>query len=209
MGSGAAPGSLNVIDPDGLDAGTSPRIDQPAPVVIGLDAGSGSSHLQPPLGDAVVRFAQRNHGHHVGNHECFALADKALRNAGASTAEDFGQVTPDADYIWGTAITLDELKPGDIIQFRDYRYDSHAETELPNGATQIDDEFNTRPHHTAVVEHVDGDGAVTVLEQNAPEGSKVHRTQLFFLSTVLKSGRKVSRITVTGQFWFYRPQKRP
>ena len=39
-----------------------------------------------------------------------------------------------------------------------------------------------RPHHTAIVEQVNGDGSLVVLEQNAPKGDPVARNTLFFKS---------------------------
>jgi hypothetical protein len=209
MGHGAKPGSTNVTDPTGdLNDGTQPRTVVPTPDVIGLDAGTGGAHMAAPVGDAIVGFAKRKMGHHVGDHECFALADQALKNAGAFSAADFGEVTADADYIWGTQIQLDALQAGDILQFRDYRYDRTIRTDSADGSFREFSDFQERPHHTAVVEQVGEHGAVTVLEQNAPRGSVVHRTQLFFSSTTFKEGSKTTEITVVGNVWFYRPQKK-
>jgi hypothetical protein len=53
---------------------------------------------------------------------------------------------------------------------------------------------------------VDGNGAVTVLEQNAPEGSAVSRNTLYFTAGTTTSGHQTTTITVRGTFWFYRPQ---
>jgi hypothetical protein len=128
--------------------------------------------------------------------------DQALRNAGAKSAADFGNVTPNADYAWGSSASLGDARPGDIIQFRNYRYDRTIET-----ASGTDADFQERPHHTAIVERVDGAGAITVLEQNVPEGSPGQRSQLFF-SNVSPSGGARTTIRVKGRFWFYRPQPR-
>jgi hypothetical protein len=208
MGHGGPPGSTNVVDPSNLDDGTQPRTIFPAPEVIGLDAGSGGGHLAPPIPDAVVGFAKRKLTHHVGDHECFALADQALRAAGAFSAADFGQITGDADYIWGTQIQLDALQPGDIVQFRDYKYERKVTVDNSDGSSKWNTHSEERPHHTAVVETVDGDGAATVLEQNAPLRSTVHRTQLFFKTITVKHGNTTSEVTVEGTVWYYRPQKR-
>jgi hypothetical protein len=55
---------------------------------------------------------------------------------------------------------------------------------------------------------VDGGGVVTVWEQNAPEGSAVRRTQLFFTSGRSTRGNTTTTIRVRGTFWFYRPEAR-
>ncbi len=59
-----------------------------------------------------------------------------------------------------------------------------------------------------IVETVDGNGAVTVLEQNAPVGSAVRRIQLFFTNATTTSGHRTTTVRVQGTFWFYRPQPR-
>jgi hypothetical protein len=202
-GGAAPPGTLNVTDPgDDTDTAHSSR----APV--GLDAGSGGTHLAPPIADGIVGFAKRKVTHHVGDHQCFALADQALRGAGAFSAADFGQITGDADYIWGTQIQLGALQPGDIIQFRDYKYERKVTVDSADGSSKWSTDSQERPHHTAVVETVDGDGAATVLEQNAPPGSPVHRTRLYFQTMTVKHGNTTTEVTVEGTVWYYRPQKR-
>jgi len=136
------------------------------------------------------------------------LANRALLNAGAHGASHYGEVTPDADYVWGSPVSLGALQPGDIVQFRDYRFQRTVETSNSDGSGSTATTIQERPHHTAVVEHVDGGGAVTVLEQNSPEGSPVVRTQLFFTAGTTTSGNRMMNTAVEGKFWFYRPQLR-
>jgi hypothetical protein len=142
----------------------------------------------------------------VGDGQCFALADRALTSAGAKSASDFGTITRDADYVWGTSVALSDVQAGDVIQFRDYSFDRESTTENSDGSTDTRTETQGRPHHTAVVEHVGGNGEITVLEQNAPDGSPVRRSHLFFRTTTFTEGRTTTTITVHGTFWFYRPQ---
>jgi hypothetical protein len=207
MGTGDTPG----IDLDGhraIDGGTLARTDSPPPGAIGLDAKSGTAKgSTPTIAERVVSFASRRRGERVGDGQCFTLADSALRSASAKSAADFGTVTPTADYVWGTSVALSDLRPGDIIQFRDYRYDREIVTETSREVTTREDS-EERPHHTAIVQSVDGGGAVTVLEQNAPDGSPVRRTQLFFTGGTTTSGNRTTTIRVQGTFWFYRPEAR-
>jgi hypothetical protein len=82
---------------DVVDAGTLSRTAAPLAGPIGLSgdpipADSGSSL---PLGTQVVQFAQARRRRRVGDGECFALADQALRHAGAKSASDFGTITAD------------------------------------------------------------------------------------------------------------------
>jgi len=199
------PGPIDDLGPPVvIDDGTLARTESPPPGPVGLQAkgGSGNTNLTA-LGDQVVAFARDKLGQSVGNGECFDLADQALRSAGAKSAADFGTVTPNADYVWGTAVSLSDVRQGDIIQFKNYRYDRTIETD-----TRTDTDFQERPHHTAIVERLDGQGAITVLEQNVPDGSAGQRSQLFFSDVSTNSGGRRTTIRVRGRFRFYRPQPR-
>jgi hypothetical protein len=209
MGGGSAPGpQAGLSDPGAIDDGTLPRMGSPTPGAVGLGGKGGSSK---PTGAAiaagVVGYATGNLGQRVGDGECFTLADRALRNAGAKSAADYGPVVPDGDYVWGTQVSLSNLRPGDIIQFRDYSCRIATEIDSPT-ETRTEERVEERPHHTAIVERVGRDGAVTVIEQNIPPGSAVVRTQLYFAGSQSASGGRTTTITVRGTFWFYTPQAR-
>lgn len=207
MGNGHTPGSANEIGGDlAIDDGTGALTETPPPGPIGLDAPSGGGTTSASIADRIVGFARRQRGNRVGNGECFTFADRALSTAGARSAADYGSVTPTADYVWGTAVSLSDLQPGDVIQLRDYRFDREVAVNNPDGSGSTNSDFQERPHHTVIVESVDGNGAVTVLEQNAPRGSAVRRSQLFFSNTTTTAGRRTTTIRVQGTFWFYRPQ---
>jgi hypothetical protein len=195
-----------VADP--IDTGTTARTGSPPPGPVGLDAKGGSAKQgSASMADQIVSFARRRRGERVGDGECFTLVDRALRDAGAKRARDLGPVTPTADYVWGTAVTLAELQPGDVIQFRDYEYAVEVRTSTDEEESE-EAETQGRPHHTAIVENVDGNGAVTVLEQNAPPGSSVRRTRLFFTNSRTESGSTTTTVRVRGSWWFYRPEAR-
>jgi hypothetical protein len=53
---------------------------------------------------------------------------------------------------------------------------------------------------------VNGDGSITVLEQNAPDGEPVARNVLFFKGSSKKEGNTTTTIKVSGTARFYRPQ---
>ena len=182
MGNGLPPTPANDLgDPIRIDPGTSARIESPTPGPVGLDAKGGTpKQTQASMADQIVGFPRRHRGERVGDGECFTLADRALRNAGARSARDYGDVSPNVDYVWGTSVNLSDLRAGDVIQFRGYRFDREIVTHNADGSTTTTNDFQERPHHTAIVESVGGNGAVTVLEQNTPDGSPVVRNQLFF-----------------------------
>ena len=191
-----------------IDDGTLARIGSPEPGPIGLDSKSGDAKAtQPSMAERIVSYARRNRGGRVGDGECYTLVNRALGAANAKTARDFGPVSPDADYTWGTSVALAELQPGDVIQFRDYTF-KRVDVTVDDSGTTTDEQEGDRPHHTAIVQSVDGNGAVTVWEQNAPDGSPVTTTQLFFTSRRTTSGHRTTTITVRGTFWFYRPEAR-
>lgn len=146
--------------------------------------------------DQVISFASRNMGERVASGQCFDLADRALRAASARSAADFGTVTPDADYVWGTSVALADVRAGDIIQFRDYTY------RLTNDDGSWEE--NERPHHTAIVASVGSNGVIDVYEQNVNGSMRVQRNRLYFANSA-GGGRNVR---VSGTFWFYRPQAR-
>jgi hypothetical protein len=106
-----------------------------------------------------------------------------------------------------TSVALANLQPGDVIQFRNYSFDRVVVTEDEHGTTTRE-HTEGRPHHTAIVQSLDGNGAVTVWEQNCPHGGPVTRTQLFFSSGTSTSGNRTTTVTVQGTFLFYRPAAR-
>ena len=165
---GHTPGSANefggAIE---IDDGTNARTETPPPGSIGLDAPSGAG-TSAGIADRIVGFAKRQRGNRVGNGECFTFADHALSASGARSAGDFGSVTPDADYVWGSTVALNELQPGDVIQLRDYRYDREVEVNNPDGSGSNNSDFQERPHHTVIVESVDG-------KVRSPSWSRTHR----------------------------------
>jgi hypothetical protein len=208
MGNGKAPAGIDLDTLGPIDEGTSARIESPPPGVIGLDAKGGSAkQTRASMADQIVSYASRRRGERVGDGQCFMLVDRALHAADAKSAGDYGSVTPDADYVWGTSVTLANLQPGDVIQFRNYSYERVVVTEDDHGTTTVE-HAEDRPHHTAIVQSVDGHGAVTVLEQNSPKGSAVTRTQLFFTAGTTTTGNRTTTISVRGTVWFYRPEAR-
>ena len=205
MGNGHPPTPTNDLgDPIRIDPGTSARNESPPPGPIGLDAKGGTpKQTQPSMASQIVAYPRQHYGEYVGDRQCFALADSALRGAGAWSADYYGTITGDADYVWGTSVGLADVRAGDIIQFRNYKFLKRVDRD--DGSWREDD--GKRKHHTAIVESVDANGAITVLEQNV-EGSPVERNQLFFSSGTFTGSSEKTKITVSGKFWFYRPQAR-
>lgn len=93
----------------------------------------------------VVNFAADNIGKRIGRGECWDLADRALRAAGAK---------PPKGYTFGDRIPLDEIQPGDILQFTSARFDEPGYWTIMG-----------MPNHTAVV-HAVGDTRAFILQQN-------------------------------------------
>lgn len=156
MSFGDPPGPIGTTGKDvKTEDGTLARTKAMGPGPLGLSAKGGDEKPTPDaLRAQVVAFARQKIGDRVGSGECFDLADRALRDAGANSAADFGQVTPNGNYRWGTSINLSQLRPGDIIQFRNYRYVRRI-TEADGSWAEDEQE---RPHHTAIVDSIDGGG---------------------------------------------------
>jgi myosin tail region-interacting protein MTI1 len=127
------------------------------------------------MGDRIVAFCKHHKGKRVGSGECSALAEAAMRSAGAQP-HGWGDRSRGVDerfddYNWGELIysleregtnfkstgQLKSVRPGDIIQYRD--------VEL---AGQNDDGYYraSAKHHTAVVSGVEGDGMLRIYHQN-------------------------------------------
>src|SRR5262245_12035102 len=120
MGDGHSPGSTNEFGRAlEIDYGRSPRTETLLPGPIGLDAPTGGGTTSPSLADRILAFGRRQRGSRVGDGECFTFADRALTTSGARSAADYGTVTPNADYVWGSAVSLGNLQAGDVIQMRD------------------------------------------------------------------------------------------
>ncbi|HEV2319667.1 MAG TPA: hypothetical protein VGV18_07955 [Verrucomicrobiae bacterium] len=161
------------------------------------------------LGANVVQFARQRTGQKVGDGECFALADQALRSAGAKSAADFGAITPNGDYKWSSQqVSPTDAKPGDIIQFRNFRV--VIKTVHADGSWE--ERSEERPHHTAVVVSNDGSGNLTVLEQNVSIGGSagqaqktVRQNKIVTTAGSHKAGADNVTVTVTGRIVVYRP----
>jgi hypothetical protein len=208
MGHGLDPAPTNDLGTGiTIDNGTLIRNESPTPGPVGLDA-NDSNKGQAAMAQQIMNFITQKMGTRHGKGECFTLADDALKKAGAKSAADFGTVTEDADYVWGTAVKLSDVQPGDLIQFRNYQYLRTVKTTNPDGSWSETDAKEGRPHHTAVVEKVNGDGSLVVLEQNARKGDPVARNTLFFKSATTESDNTKTTVKVTGTFRFYRPQAR-
>ncbi len=189
---------------------------------------------QPSLGQRVHNWARNRLGQQVGGGECFALADSALRAAGARSAADYGPVTADGDYRWGNAVALAQVQAGDVLKFRDYSVTvTVVVTQVRtfrDGSTEESQQetFETyeRPHHTAIVSARLGGGRLRVLEQNAPprggttaervaRQNEIHtapstatQTRVFQEGGATVRETRTTTISVTGTIWAYRPQPR-
>ena len=202
------------VGPFGLKPKPAPRPVAPAsptktspPGTIGVGAKKSTPPAAPKdanLGAQIVTFAVSKAGQRVGDGQCFALADQALKALGARSAADFGTVTADADYKWGTQVSLADVRPGDIVQFR--KFESTRRDDAEDGGFKEFTNERGAPQHTAIVVSVDGHGLLTVIEQNAPPGSGVHKTQLGFANTSFQQGTATVTISTKGTVWFYRPQ---
>jgi cell wall-associated NlpC family hydrolase len=154
-----------------------------------------------------------NGGKKKGGIQCFALVDRLLKSVGAKTAEDFGEVTPNADYVWGEAVEIKDVRPGYILQFRNHEITKTTYTLGKVKWEASPESPARRPHHTAVVVEVLQDGSVIVIEQYVrPDVHKVWRDTILRLASgsetrYRRSTEKVD-IMVTGSVTAYRPVRK-
>lgn len=147
-------------------------------LVLTLLAAAGAS-----TGDKVLSFAQSHLDQQVGDGECATLAAQALKSANARRR---GADSPNpGDYVWGRQVLLADtstnpptiegkladLQPGDIIQFRDAKFE---------GRRNRYHYTMTIAHHTAIIESVDPQAVtIKVLHQNYNGKRTVQQTTLY------------------------------
>ena len=130
--------------------------------------------------DAILDYAASQLGNHVGNGECWTLAERALDHAGAhfpvayifGSRVGFGQV--------GDHAVLKQALPGDVIQF------DAGHFEFEGGSSQAGS-----PVHTAIVKAISGED-LEVYEQNAPMGGPV-RAHHRDMATMVSGGYFIYR----------------
>lgn len=128
--------------------------------------------------------------------ECFDLGDEIYQEIDAQHPEE---LTPsgskphenqDGDYVWGETVPLGDVKPGDVLQFRNHTITTTIDVSTletyPDG-TKIDDDdpaagitsdSASRGHHTAIVMEVKGNGKLVVAEQHVTDHSTGQLTKL-------------------------------
>ncbi len=163
-----------------------------------------SAEKSDDLGAQVLKYATESVGKKVGDGECATLALKALESAGAKTTLDYGVTGEKGDYEWGTLVEkYADVRPGDIVQFRDVKIVIKTVTEVPGGGTRTSSRTQTMGQHTAVVSANAGKGKFKVLEQNAGGSNEDEKTR----KTVRESDLDLNGKT-EGKVWFYRPAKK-
>jgi len=183
---------------------------------------TGLAQATPPpspaaFGQQILRFASSKLGRKVGDGECFALADQALRSVGAATAEDFCTVGPNTDYVWiSRTVEPSDARPGDILQVRTFSV--LRRSARPDGSWNEETSTRGSPNHTAVVVSARSEGDIvilTILEQNVTIGSvgnqpkkSVRQNEITTSPGQIQSGRDTITYTVTGDLWIYRPVAR-
>jgi hypothetical protein len=130
--------------------------------------GSNSSDPTPPTtyNAKILQFARDHLGQQVGNGECWTLAEDALIYAGAKPADG---------YVFGTAIPLSSVQPGDILQF---------EAAIFIGANYW--MVVGMPHHTAIVSQIQGN-QIQMLNQNVNDVRRVQYSTINLAD--LRSGK--------------------
>lgn len=132
------------------------------------------------LNDKIIAFVNKVMGSTVGRGECWDLAQQALD----TNLADWTRPT-----VYGLPLNpeSDEIKAGDIIQFRSVTITGH----LPGGVTKR--ETLGAPDHTAVIHKVLGKKGYTLAHQNVRG-----------IRSVIKEDINLTNIT-GGTYWIYRP----
>jgi hypothetical protein len=148
------------------------------------------------LNQGIIQFCQEHMGQKVGDGECFALANVALHQAGGTRS--FRDNPANGDYVWGALVlsmegtgsaqassgSLESVQAGDIIQFRDCRF-QHKKSWVSFG------------HHTAVIAQVGNDGKEWKIYQENFGGKKI-------VTTLTLHPKELTK----GWFRVYQPMKK-
>jgi hypothetical protein len=144
---------------------------------VGRSRGEGTVHKD--LNQKIVKFAAGHLGKRVGDGGCYALADQALKEAGAA---------PPTRLVWGQKLDArDPIHPGDVVQFTGVRIE------------QKDGRFYNLEEHTAIVYRVHGGRKITLIHQNF--GNKPSELNVTTTVIDLKDIKK-------GKVEIYHPQPR-
>jgi len=213
------------MSPIKLPAGQGNRVPEQASQLVRIDwvmqPVYGQEPEEPTLNGRIVDFVQQNYGKRVGDGSCWSLAAKAYESAGAKMFPPYGK---DVDHVWGDRIAtftpgstpdLRDLKPGDVLQFRNVQ----ILQEIPPGGKFPRGGWHTLNyrHHTAVVVGVDVDRiTIEIFEQHtSPEGGGPVRPFVTRRTLDLRSYEKEFRSgntkeskqfgMVSGTIWAYHP----
>jgi hypothetical protein len=149
-----------------------------------------SRPTSPTEGESIISFLSNRLGQRIGPGECWDAAEAAIQSIGAQRPNSSEL------YVWGTSVTRDQVRVGDVLQFSNFRVridteDSWTENELG------------LPRHTAVVESINSDGSVNLLHQNFDNDRTITRLSNLFINSSSSNGRTVS---VSGSLTVYRVQ---
>lgn len=132
------------------------------------------------LNDKVLEYVESVMGKTVGSGECWDLAQEALDVNGADWTRPV---------IFGAQLDIekDQIKAGDIIQFKSVR----LESKLPNGGKMW--QTLGAPDHTAIIIGIEGKKKYKIAHQNT-DGKRYVIMSIVDLN-----------IMTSGRYWIYRP----
>lgn len=138
------------------------------------------------LNDQMLAFANKNMGKKIGRGECWDLVAGELRALGANWDGrfTFGKKIGGGN-VKGLKMETDfEIKPGDIIQFRQVK--TSWKKTYPDGRRAWGSETLGMPDHTAIVKEFDGKTIIKLLHQNV--NGKRYIVETNFETADVKSG---------------------
>jgi hypothetical protein len=158
----------------------------------------------PVINDKILAYAREKVGQSVNDGECTGLVVEALKAAKARRYPPFGG---EDDYVWGIPVTVRaQIRPGDIIQFRDAVFRGRVATTDEDGTATIHFYRTTFDHHSAIVDEVRDRGrSLVILHQNAGNDDASADERKLVRHDVL---RMADQRPGEGKVWFYRPVPR-
>ena len=170
----------------------------------------------------ILKFARNSRGKRIffkkgAFGECWDLAEEAMLFAKAKTSNDLTKpgAFKEGNYIWGRRVGLNNVAPGDVVQFDKFAFRVDKTISSSDGASSTSGTKTLlgAPNHTAMVDRVLRGGVMYVIHQNAINGKgnlvkTVFRSKVRFKSAKYKysnKGKSIEKVVkVTGTATFYR-----
>jgi hypothetical protein len=169
------------------------------PILAALVLSLAAAAPAPTTNEKIAAFCKSKLGEPVGGGECAHLASEALKSVGIPRRAEKDAPNP-GDYVWGDLVLvydasakpplshgkLADLKPGDIIQYRDTKWAGPKRTARGTYTA-------TAGHHTSVIRAVEDKGKTIKIYQQNSGGKRFVTEDVLYLDDLKEGWIRVYR----------------